>query len=146
VRRSAALACICLAAAAGCGGKSHSAPKSSTPPKVQIRQNWLAFFDGKTSADQKIALLENGQKFAAAIKAGAKSPLAKKTSATVTSVTLTGANSATVVYSVLLGGAPVLKHQKGTAVRRSGVWRVSDASFCSLLALEGSAPSGCSAG
>jgi len=41
--------------------------------KAQITSNWEAFFNGQTSAAKKIALLENGQKFASVINAQAGS-------------------------------------------------------------------------
>jgi hypothetical protein len=44
----------------------------------QITANWEAFFNGKSSAAQKISLLENGQKFAVLINAQAGSGLASR--------------------------------------------------------------------
>ena len=53
---------------------------------------------------------------------------------------------ATVIHDIVLGGKPGLSNQTGTAVYQDGVWKVGDASFCQLLALEnnGKAPSVCS--
>jgi hypothetical protein len=67
-------------------------------------------------------------------------------SATVQSVTVTSPTEATVHYTVLLSGSPVLKNQKGTAVYQDGTWKVSTTSFCGLAALEsgGKAPAACS--
>jgi hypothetical protein len=135
--------------ASGCGGGSSSGAKtrqSNAPPKEQIRTNWTAFFSPSTSADEKEKLLQNGHAFAAVIKANAASPLAKRTRATVSSVRLAGPNRAKVVYSILLGGRPVLRHQAGEAVRTNGVWQVGTRSFCTLISLQGSAPSACRQG
>ncbi len=63
-------------------------------------------------------------------------------SATVSSVTLQGANKAKVVYVVKFGGASLPK-QTGTAVREGGTWKVGDASLCKLIALGGTTPSAC---
>jgi hypothetical protein len=50
-----------------------------------------------------------------------------------------------VTYDILLAGKPALTHQTGQAVHQDGTWKVGDASFCALLALEnrGKAPSVC---
>jgi hypothetical protein len=158
-RRPLRLGWLALAAVvvvAGCGGSSSGGSgKGTTSPSAtptaatvaQIRANWVAFFDGKTPAARKIQLLENGQKFATLIEAQASSPLAANTSARVQSVTLTSATTATVTYTILLSGKPALASQTGEAVLQDGVWRVSDASFCALLALQngGTAPSPCPA-
>jgi hypothetical protein len=65
----------------------------------------------------------------------------------VTSVTITSATQAKVIYNILLGGQTALSKQTGVAVYENGTWKVGDASFCGLLALEngGKAPSVCSA-
>jgi hypothetical protein len=93
------------------------------------------FFDGKTSADQKVALLQNGQQFQAVIQAQAGSAIARSAGATVSNVVVNG-SQATVTYTVTLGGQPALTDQRGQAVLEGGSWKVSDASFCQLLVLE----------
>ena len=128
-----------VVAVAGCGG---GGKKSSSSDMAQIEQNWTAFFSGSTPADQKIGLLENGQRFAQVIKAQANSPLAKQSKAQVSSVTVNGSR-ATVKYTITLAGKPALKNQSGTAVKQGGAWKVSDTSFCQLLALQGSPPPPC---
>lgn len=141
---------------AACGSNSHSASASSTTssaggqgktnPAAQIEHNWTAFFAASTPAAKKASLLEHGQAFSQVIAAQSKSPLASQSQAKVSKVKLTGPDRARVTYTILLGGKPALKNQTGTAVNSGGTWKVSDASFCSLLALEGSAPSNCPKG
>ncbi len=111
-----------------------------------ITTNWEAFFNGKTSAAKKIALLQNGSKYATAIDALAGSSLATSAGAKVSSVSVKSATSATVSYAITLSGATALPGQTGTAVLSGGTWKVGDASFCQLLSLEngGKAPSVCS--
>jgi hypothetical protein len=53
----------------------------------------------------------------------------------VQTVTLISPTKAAVGYTILLRGAPVLPGQKGTAVYQGGVWKVSAASFCSVVKL-----------
>lgn len=148
----AAFAALFVLAAAACGGGGHgvlgttatvSASAGPAAAKQQIEQVWTRFFSGKTSASQKTSLLQHGSAFAAAIRAQVASPLAKQSSAKVSSVTLEGPGKAKVVYTIDVAGKPALQHQTGTAVRVNGSWRVGDKSFCSLLRLQGSAPPAC---
>jgi hypothetical protein len=117
---------------------SSSGPSSAQPltgAQAQVKQNWEAFFNGGTDAAKKVGLLENGEQFQQAIQAQANSPLAKSAGASVTNVVING-SQAKVTYDVTLGGQAALSGQQGTAVLDSGTWKVSDASFCQLLALE----------
>ena len=109
---------------------------NKTTATKTITANWEIFFSGKTPAQTKISLLQNGTKFATVIKAQASSSLAKSTTATVSKVSNLSASSASVRYTVDLGGQPALRNALGTAVRQNGTWKVSDESFCALLALE----------
>jgi|SRR5579884_968246 len=133
----------------GCGGSSHSASGTTTAggtggsAKSQVAHVWTEFFASSTPPATKSSLLENGAAFARVITAESKSPLASQSSARVTSVQMTGPGRARVTYDILLAGKPALKHRTGLAVKSGGSWKVSTASFCSLLALEGTAPPPC---
>jgi hypothetical protein len=124
---------------------SAASSSSGSGSKAQITANWEAFFNGQTSAAQKISLLQNGQKFAATLNAQAGSSMAKTAGAKVNSVVVNSATSATVKYDITVSGSPVLTKQTGTAVYEGGTWKVSDANFCQLLTLEsgGKTPSVC---
>jgi hypothetical protein len=128
--------------AATSAGTSSSAPAASgTEPttgaaaQAAITSNWKAFFSGKTSASQKLALLENGQTFSAIVTNPQMLALGQNATATVKSVAVSG-TTATVVYSISIGGPLGLPDTKGTAVYQGGVWKVGDASFCQLMTLE----------
>jgi len=110
---------------------------ASSDAVAAITANWIKFFDGSAPAADKIALLENGQQYATQIDAQASSPLAKTVTALVSSVTVDSASTATVKYSLALGGTVALPDQTGQAMLQDGVWKVSAASFQALLALEG---------
>ena len=134
------------AVAAACGSSSAATPSSHSPsasPSVAattaIKAGWEKFFAGTTPAAKKIPLLENGQQFAQTIQAQAQSPLAKSTTAKVSSVKVTSPNTATVKYSILLGTQVALADQTGRAVLQDGTWKVSAQSFQALLTLEGAA-------
>jgi hypothetical protein len=84
-----------------------------------------------------VDLLEDGQEFAPVISAQEGSALASQASASVSKVTVTKPSSqASVDYSILISGKPVLSNQSGTAVYQDGTWKVGVSSFCGLLALE----------
>jgi hypothetical protein len=164
---------LTLTACSSSGGTAGSSPGTSSPPATQpatppatssapatgssepssgagaiaaIKANWVAFFNAKTPSARRVDLLQNGSVFAAIIKSQAGSSLSQLASAKVTSVSLTGANQAGVVYSILLGGTTGLGGQHGVAVYQDGLWKVGDASFCGLLKLEqlSGLPSACS--
>jgi hypothetical protein len=143
---SLAVALTLVVAAAGCGGSSSgvkSANKTTVSPVAQVKQNWITFFKGTTPASKKIALLQNGQRFAPAVKAESKAPLANQSAAKVLSVKPTDATHATVRYTVMLAGKPVLSNRTGQAVLENGTWKVGDQSFCALISLSGTKPPGC---
>lgn len=146
------LTAMLLATAVGCGSddKDESPPSTTaaagdTPRTQGVSEAFETFFDGSTSADKKIELLENGPAFAETINAQAESPIAKATKASVTTVTITGADRADVTYTVLLNGSPALQDQPGAAIMADGHWKVAAATFCALLALQGNPPPVCSA-
>jgi hypothetical protein len=115
---------------------SSSEPASGTAATAAIETNWAKFFNAKTPIPQRIALLENGQKFAPVIHAQASEILAREATAKVTHVTLTGTSMASVTYSILVDGKTGLGGQTGEAVYQAGVWKVGETSFCGLLKLE----------
>jgi hypothetical protein len=107
--------------------------KSTT---AKIAADWEAFFSGSTTASRKIALVQDGSSFAKIIESQSTSPIAKSVTAKISRVVVDSKNTATVRYSLNLGGKPALTNQKGEAVLQGGTWKVGARSFCSLLALE----------
>jgi len=118
---------------------------SGAAAAAAIKQDWVTFFNPKTSVAAKEAILQNGSKYEALLKSQASNPTAATASASVQSVKITSPTGATVDYTILVSGSPVLKGQKGTAVYQDGTWKVSKTSFCGLAALEngGKAPAVC---
>jgi hypothetical protein len=156
--RWAVTACAVAAALAACSSSTTSSKPAGTSGEAssgaaaqkQIAANWTAFFDANTPVNERIALLQDGQEFAAIIRAQAGSPLASQASASVTKVSVTRPDQAAVSYSILVGGKSALPGQSGTAVYQGGTWKVGVTSFCGLLVLEngGSAsslPAACTA-
>jgi hypothetical protein len=109
---------------------------STTATQAKIKTDWVAFFSGTTTAKHKIALLQNGQSFAAVINEQASNSMSKSSGAKVLSVSVTSKTQAKVRYTITLGGQPALSNQTGVAVLQGGTWKVGDQSFCALLALE----------
>ncbi len=146
VTACAMAALLTTAACGGSGGSTSSTSASGTgAPTVNqaVTETFQHFFAGTTDADHKIALLENGQEFAATIRAQAGSPIAKSTTATVGSVTSADADHADVHFTVMFNGKPALVAQPGSAVRIDGAWKVTASTFCALLTLEGNPPPIC---
>lgn len=134
------------ASAGPASSPASASPSGSSPASAEatsgasaiaaIKANWATFFNAKTPTAQRVDLLQNGSTFASVISAQAGGGLASTASASVKSVSLTSQSQATVVYDILIGGSPALTGQKGVAVYQDGIWKVGDASFCGLLALE----------
>ncbi|TQF67215.1 hypothetical protein FK531_16815 [Rhodococcus spelaei] len=134
----------------GCGSNdnttSGTAPTSTTATgdaHAAVTNAFVAFFSGDTPGAEKITLVQNGQAFADTINAQAGSPMAKGTTATVSTVDLDAPGHATVTYTVLIDGKPVLPDQMGEAVDVDGSWKVAQTTFCALLTLEGNPPPVC---
>jgi hypothetical protein len=117
-------------ASASSGG---SGTGTSTGAAAQIKTNWEKFFASSTPASERVKLLQNGDKFASAINSFASNPLAQGISSTVTAVSGITATDATVTYDIDAAGQTMASKQSGKSVLEGGVWKVSDASFCSLL-------------
>ncbi|HET9850292.1 MAG TPA: hypothetical protein VFP35_01570 [Candidatus Saccharimonadales bacterium] len=127
-------------------GNNQNSVSSTAQKQNKIRANWVKFFNGATPAQQKVALLQNGQQFSQVIDAQAQSPAAKATTATVSSVAINTPSSATVTYTIYQNKQAVLSKQTGQAVLQNGTWKVSDGAFCNLLGLSGQVPPNCPGG
>jgi hypothetical protein len=141
-----ALGLALAATVAACSSSSSSsAPVSGNSAAVaQITANWEKFFNSSTPNSERVTLLQNGNAFSGAIS-GLIS-LAPGLGATVANVTVNSATSATVTYNLTAGGTSLFpSNQTGKAVYENGVWKVGDASLCSLLKLvpRGSVPAAC---
>ncbi len=153
----AVAACSSSSSSSTSSAPSSSAPASSAPASsapasssgnsaavAEITANWEKFFNASTPTSERVALLQNGSTFAAAI--AGLSHLVTGLGAKVTAVTVNSATTATVTYNLTAGGSSLLSGQTGKAVYENGVWKVGDASLCSLIKLVpgGSVPAACS--
>jgi hypothetical protein len=120
---------------------------SSAAAVAQITANWEKFFNSSTPTAERVALLQNGSKFASAITALSKLPLASGIGSKVTAVVVNSPTSATVSYDITAAGSTLLPNQTGVAVYQDGTWKVGDASLCALFKLVpgGTVPAACSA-
>ena len=125
-----------LAASGPAGASSIPSGAAAKADKAAVTANWEAFFNPATPIVRKIALLQNGERFAKVIAAEAASPITKSAGAIVSKVTLTSMTEANVGYSLTLGGKPALVGMQGSAVLLGGVWKVGSGSFCALVALQ----------
>lgn len=142
VQKAALALTIALTGFVGFGVLGASA---ATPAQIQkaITTDWVVFFNGKSALTKQVALIQNGTAFAPTLKSQAAGVLAKQASAKVVSITHLTASTATVKFSLYVSGTLALPNQTGLAVLQSGVWKVSDSAFCSLLKLEGVKPKVC---
>ena len=138
MRRLALLLAVAVGLTA-CGGSSEHQGRLT---QDKITSAYEKFFASGTSVPDKVALLQNGPKFQSVVQGFANNPAAKRVSATVSSVTLQGADKAKVVYVVKFAGTSLGK-QTGTAVRENGQWKVGSQSLCNLIALGGTTPAVC---
>ena len=109
-----------------------------------IKTVYSKFFNPKTSIQESISLLQDGAAFRGTLEEQAKTSFAKTASVTVSKVTVDSPNKATIVYTILLSGSPVLPNTTGFAVREGGTWKIAGATFCGLLAAQGAPPPVCS--
>jgi hypothetical protein len=121
------------AAATPAGASSAPASGGSSAAIAEIKTNWETFFNSSTPNSKRLAVLQNGSQFSAAVSSFASSPLASAVSSKVDSVTLTSATQASVKYDLTAAGTSVASGQTGTAVLQDGVWKVGDDVFCGLL-------------
>lgn len=142
------------------GGTTLSACSSSNPPSAgapssptfdsaaattQVTKDWEAFFSKSTPLAQKAQYLQNGSEMQSTIQQFASNPLVGQVTAKVDSVKFTSPTQATVTYDIDgPTGTALMSKTTGTAYLQNGTWVVGDASLCSLLALTGTAPTGCS--
>lgn len=114
-----------------------AAAAAADPATTQaVTDTYVTFFNGTTPPATRAGLVENGDAFLPALEGMAADPQATATSATVEGVTASDGVAA-VSWTLLMNGAPVLPDQSGEAVDDGGTWKVSAATFCALLAIQG---------
>jgi hypothetical protein len=158
-RHTIAVACLLIAATVGGCSSSKDKPSQSSTSRTpvgtdvasgvngdaatEVTTSYLRFFDPTVAEAERLNLIQDGAAFSQAISQQQKSEFAKAASVEVTKVTVTSANKATVIFTMLLDGSPALPNQTGYAVREGGKWKVSGATFCGLLAAQGAPPAVC---
>lgn len=123
--------------ATGTATSTGSAPADPAAATAQIKQNWQAFFDPKTSLADKEKYLQNGTKLAPLLHGFAADPRVGQVAAKVSDVAFTSPTSATVTYALSLKGTVVEPNATGKAVLQDGTWKVADSTLCGLVALSG---------
>ena len=136
-----------LLAVAGCSsGSGGSANTPTTNPTnnsaaqqtqatAAITTTWTTFFHSGTKPAVAKALLQNGSQLGKAIKVAAQVQKSSKIKedAKVSKVTFSSPTSAIVTYSLLSHGSTLLPNATGQAVLQDGHWKVSQATFCTLV-------------
>lgn len=119
------------------------ASKLTAADVAAITKAYTTFFNTDSPLAASMAVLQDGPAFKDALIQQSKSPAAQDTTATVSKVTAQSANTAVVIFTILIKGSPVLKDTPGFAVREKGTWKVAGGTFCGLLTLNGGAPPVC---
>lgn len=164
VTRLGAAAIAAALVLTACGGSSKpkasstttsqaSSTTTSTSPSgaaltgeaATIKDVYNRFLDLSIPVDQKLDLIQDGADFKVAMEAEAKNPAAKNIGLQVSDVKLSSANLATVTYTILVSGSPLLADQHGYAIKENGKWKIAGVTFCGLLAAQGpsSVPPAC---
>jgi hypothetical protein len=134
-----------LVALAGCGASSSGGTASPAPSTAtdhtqataDITTAWTTFFHTGTKPAAAEQLLQNGDQMGPAIKVAAQvqKQTKLKEDAKVTTVDFTSPTTATVTYDLLSHGSTLLPGATGQAVLQDGQWKVSQSTFCTLVAL-----------
>ena len=111
----------------------------------EIETNWGNFFKASTSLKDRESILQNGTAFSQPIQTEFNAFSTEDSAASISSIVFTSKTAANVVYTVDLGGQPVLKDQAGQALLIDNVWKVSDSTLCQLLNLAGTKTPACPA-
>ena len=61
----------------------------------------------------------------------------------VSAISLLSPERASVTYTVLIDGTPLVRDAAGEVVKQGGTWKVAKATFCELLASRSVAPPTC---
>lgn len=125
--------------------KSSGNMSNNTSSINQIKSNWTTFFGSRANLTNREKVLQNGSEFSKEIEAEFNSLGKSSFGTSINSVNLVGNNKANVSYNIILNGQEVLKDQQGQAILINNVWKVSDSTLCSLLAMTGNIPKICSA-
>lgn len=110
-----------------------------TGDAATIKGVYERFLDLSVPVAQKTNLIQDGTEFESAMAAEAQNPQAKNIGLKVSDVKVTGAHLATVTFTILVSGQPLLPNQHGYAVKDNGTWKVAGVTFCGLLAAQGAA-------
>ena len=137
---------LTLGLVAACGGGGGSKKFNEADAQAQVKANWEAFFDNKTTEDNRVALIQGGEALRAAIQAAQKNPLASQAKTSVTKVVIDpGHTTATVTYNIAVNGNNVVTGGTGQAVLEGDKWKVSKTAFCGLIQAGSTSPvPGCS--
>ena len=120
-----------------------SAPSPARRPSTA--RNWLIIgITGLVVVAAAVALVQDGTQLRAILVGESNSGFARGLSANVTKVHISSPTTATVTYTIVLGGVQ-LTSESGQAIKVGGTWLVSIQSFCGLLAAQHVTPPVCTA-
>lgn len=128
-----AAATSAAASSAPAATSSAAAAGGTSSAVSEITTNWNTFFNSSTPNAKRVALLQNGSQFSAAISSLSSTPLASGLTSKVDSVSVTSSTKAAVKYDLSALGQTVATGATGSSVLENGIWKVGDDVFCGLL-------------
>lgn len=126
--------------AAGCGTSAASS-SGDRGAAAAITSAYEQFFNGQSGYGTKMSLLQNSYLFRNVVEAQDKYLLARQAHVRVAHVGAVSGKTAPVRFDLYEGKKVALRNEKGSAVKVAGTWKVSAATVCALLHLEGYANS-----
>lgn len=148
----AAVAATAILGLTACGSSNPAAAPTPSPtptptmsPSTAVTAAYATFFGGSKDPKRLAAVLQNGDKLAAVIAQGLKSPMLGGLTAKVSNVSLVNPHLATVTFTLLSHGSPLVANTIGKAVLVDGTWKVAAYTYCGLLSSAGPAPAACKA-
>lgn len=109
-----------------------------------VSKAYRTLFGGSKDLATLVSSVQNGDKLSPVFAQALKNPLTVSVTATVSKVTVINPHVASVTFTLLSHGSPLLANTKGKAVLVAGTWRVAADTYCGLLAASGHLPSQCS--
>lgn len=111
-------------------------PPDPEAARAEITTAFESFLDGTKPREERIAFVEDADELAEVFAAGGDAEPAGVTGQ-VANIAFTGAESATVLFDILVDGTVALPNFPGEAVFVDGAWKVSRTTVCDLIAQSG---------
>ncbi|HVM40306.1 MAG TPA: hypothetical protein VM618_05955 [Acidimicrobiia bacterium] len=111
-------------------------PDDPEAARAEITAAFETFLDGTNPREERIAAVQDADELSETFTAAGEAEPPGVTGE-VANIAFTGADSATVLFNILVNGTVALPNFPGEAVMVDGEWKVSRTTVCDLLAQSG---------